>query len=80
MIGALAAEAGVPARMMLDRAPPSTSFWRRTSAQVVVLAGHDGELSGLDPADGWAELPPVGERFLWTDQRSDLLRAIRFQR
>jgi spermidine synthase len=80
VIGALAADAGVPARMMLDRAPPSTSFWRRTSAQVVVLAGHGGELSGLEPADGWAELPPIGERFLWTDQRSDLLRAVRFRR
>jgi hypothetical protein len=79
VIAALAADAGVPARMMLDRVPPGASSWRRTPAQVVVLAGHGGKLGGLDPADGWTELPPVDERSLWTDQRSDLLRAIRFR-
>jgi hypothetical protein len=66
--------------MMFDRLPPGTSSWRRTSVEVVALAGHGGELSRLEPADGWAELPPDGERFLWTDQRSDLLRVIKFQR
>jgi hypothetical protein len=79
VVGALAADAGVPARMLLDRPPPGTPIWRHSPALVVALAGRDGDLSGLDPADGWTELPPAGARALWTDQRSDLLGAIRFR-
>lgn len=78
VIGALAADAGVPARMLLDRPPPGISIWRRAPALVVALAGRGSDLGRLDPADGWTELPPGSARFLWTDQRSDLLGAIRF--
>ena len=78
VIGALAADAGVPARMLFDRPPPGTSIWRRAPALVVALAGRGGDLGRLDPADGWTEMPPGKARFLWTDQRSDLLGVIRF--
>jgi hypothetical protein len=79
VIGALAADAGLPAWMLYDRPPPSTSLWRRLPAIVVALPGRGGDLSRFKPADGWVELlPPFGARSLWTDQRSDLLRVIRF--
>jgi hypothetical protein len=80
VIGALAADAGLlPTRIMYDLPPQSVSPWRRSAAIVVALAGRGGDLSRLKPADGWVEmLPPFGARSLWTDQRSDLLRAIRF--
>jgi hypothetical protein len=75
VIAALAADAGVSARMLLDHPPPGTLFWRREAALVVALSGRGDR---LDPTDGWTDLPPAGPRSLWTDQRSDILRAIRF--
>jgi len=42
------------------------------------VAGRGGDLGDLDPADGWMEVPPADAHFLWTDQRSGILRAIRF--
>lgn len=78
VVRALAADAGVPARIGFDLPPPGTPIWRRCPVLVVALAGRDGDLSGLDPADGWTELPPAGAPSPWTDQRSDLLGAIRF--
>jgi hypothetical protein len=79
VIAALAADAGVPAQTLIDHPPPGTPFWQRAAAQVVALAGHGGDLSRLGASDGWAVLRTVGARSLWTDQRSDLLRAIRFR-
>jgi hypothetical protein len=78
VIGTLAVDAGVAARMMVYDAPPGTASWRRSSATVVAMSARDGALNRLDPADGWTAVPSGGERSLWTDQRSDILRAIRF--
>ena len=80
VIASLAADAGsLPTRVFYDHPPQGTTAWRRSAAVVVALAGRGGDLSRLKPADGWAELlPPSGVQSLWTDQRSDLLRAIRF--
>jgi hypothetical protein len=79
VIGALAADAGVPARVLFDLPPAGTSFWRRTPATLVVaVAGRGGDLTYLSSNDGWKELPTGGPQFLWTDQRADLLRVIRF--
>ena len=43
---------------------------------VVAVAGRGGDLGYLTTEDGWKELPPAKPRFLWTDQRADLLRVI----
>jgi SAM-dependent methyltransferase len=77
VIGGLAADAGVPARMLLDRPPPGTLAWRRAPALVVAVAGRGGDLGDLDPAEGWKELRQADAPAPWTDQRSDLLQAIR---
>ncbi len=77
VLGTLAADAGVKAKKMLDRPPPGTPPWRRGPTLVVALAGRGGDLHHLDPADGWTDLSPAGARSLWTDQRSDILGAIR---
>jgi hypothetical protein len=78
VIGALAADAGVPARVLFDSPPAGTSLWRRSPAVVVAVAGRDGDLGYLTAEDGWKELPPAKPQFLWTDQRADLLRVIMF--
>jgi hypothetical protein len=78
VIGALAADAGVPARVLFDSPPVGISLWRRSPAVVVALAGRGGDLGYLTAGDGWKELPPAKPQFLWTDQRADLLRVIMF--
>ena len=78
VIGALAADAGVPARILIDDPPVGTSLWRHSAATVVAVAGRGGDLGYLTTEDGWKELPPAKPEFLWTDQRADLLRVIRF--
>jgi hypothetical protein len=64
--------------MMLDHPPAGISVWRGEAALVVAVAGRGGDLSRFDRSEGWEDLPPAGTRSLWTDQRSDILRAIRF--
>jgi hypothetical protein len=78
VIGALAADAGVPARVLFDSPPAGTSLWRRSPAVVVAVAGRGGDLGYLTAGDGWKEQPPAKPQFLWTDQRADLLRVIMF--
>jgi hypothetical protein len=78
VIGALAADAGVPAQMLFDLPPLDTAIWRRASAIAVVLTGPGGDLSNRNSTEGGRAPRPVDPRSLWTDQRSDLLRAIRF--
>ena len=76
VIGALAADAGVPARVLSDSPPAETPLWRRSPALVVAVAGRGGDLGYLTTEDGWKELPPAKPQFLWTDQRADILRVI----
>jgi hypothetical protein len=78
VIAALAADAGVPARVLFDSPPAETPLWRRSPALVVGVAGRGGDLGYLTTEDGWKELPPAKPQFLWTDQRADLLRVINF--
>jgi hypothetical protein len=78
VIGALAADAGVPARALFDNQPAGTSLLRHSSTQVVAVAGRGGDLSYLTTEEGWKELPPPKPQLLWTDQRADVLRVIRF--
>jgi hypothetical protein len=58
VIGALAADAGVPARVLSDSPPAETPLWRRSPALVVAVAGRGGVLGYLTTEDGWKELPP----------------------
>jgi spermidine synthase len=78
VIGALAADAGVPARVLFDIPPAETPLWRRSPALVVAVAGWGGDLGYLTTEDGWKELSWAKPQFLWTDQRADLLRVINF--
>ncbi|WP_143270776.1 spermidine synthase [Bradyrhizobium brasilense] len=78
VVGALAADAGLPARTLFDVPPPGTSTFRRAATQVAVVAKHDGDLGFLSKEDGWEALPTAPSQYLWTDQRADLLRVIRF--
>ena len=78
VLGSLAADAGLVARINFDIAQ-SQSTLRHIPALVVAMA-RDGEpLVGLDPAHGWQPLTTGAQRFLWTDQQSDLLGVIRFR-
>jgi hypothetical protein len=78
VIGALAADAGVPARILFDSPPAGTSLLRHSPSVVVAVAGPGGDLGYLTTEDGWKDLPPAKPQFLWTDQRADLLRVINF--
>jgi spermidine synthase len=77
VVGTLAADAGLVARLGFDNARPR-SIWRHSPAVVVAMARGSEQLVGVDQAHGWQTLPSGAQRFLWTDQRSDLLRVIRF--
>jgi spermidine synthase len=70
----LAAEAGAPVRHLL--VPPVGATRRRIGAEVVAVAAPGGELNAL-AADGW-DVPQPGP-VLWTDERSDILGAIRWR-
>ena len=76
VIGALAADAGMtPGCCWIIRRRARRPGGDRGPGRCV--EGRGGDLDRLDPAAGWT-VPPEGGRSLWTDQRSDILRAIRF--
>jgi hypothetical protein len=77
VVGSLATDAGLVARINFDTVQPGSSL-RHLPALVVAMARDGEQLVGLDPAHGWQTLPAGARRFLWTDQRSDLLGVIRF--
>jgi hypothetical protein len=77
VVGSLAADAGLVARIGFDTMRPQSTL-RHTPAVVVAMAKDEKQLVGVDQAHGWQTLTAGGRRFLWTDQRSDLLRVIRF--
>jgi len=74
VVARLAAEAGAPVRHLL--VPPVGATRRRIGAEVVAVAAPGGELNAL-AADGW-DVPQPGP-VLWTDERSDILGAIRWR-
>ena len=79
VIGSLAADAGLTARLSVDSPPAATTVFRRSPTIVVAVARSAGDLGGLDQASGWLPLPAGSAQFLWTDQKSDLLHVIRFR-
>ena len=76
VVAALAADAAVPARELFDN--PGRPSLRRLPARAVVIARKNDDLSPLSDEEGWKALTPAGSQYLWTDQRTDLLRVIRF--
>jgi hypothetical protein len=79
VVSALTADAGLCARILAYNMPQGGSYWRNASATVVAVSRSCADLSGLPASAGWAPLPPAAEDALWTDERSDLLRVIRFR-
>jgi hypothetical protein len=79
VVGSLAADAGLVARIGFDTVQPQSTL-RHVPALVVAMARDDEQLVGLDRAHGWQPLTTGARRFLWTDQRSDLLGVVRFWR
>jgi hypothetical protein len=77
VVAALAQDAGLDAKMM-DYRPEANggSIWKRMSAVAVAL-GRKSDLDFLDKKDGWLTPAAAPQSALWTDQRSDILRAIR---
>ena len=73
VVARLAADAGAPARHLLVK--PVGSDLRRIGAEVVAVGAPGSKLDDL-AADGW-DLPEPGP-VLWTDERSDVLRVIRW--
>ena len=78
VVGALATNAGLPARILFDIPPPGTSILQRSPAIAVVVAGRDSTLDPFSDKDGWKALPAAEARYLWTDQRADIWRVISF--
>jgi hypothetical protein len=76
VVAALARDAGLAARMLVDEPPAGPPSDRRIPAAVVALARAD-DLGTLLADPAWAALPPPPAGALWTDQRSDILRVIR---
>jgi hypothetical protein len=79
VIGALASNAGAQTRY-LSYQPQETnsSWWRSMPANVMAVARPGDDLDFLIGASGWVSPPVPPATALWTDQRSDILRTIRW--
>ncbi len=75
VLAALAADAGTPARRLIDLAPQSASA-ARLSAEVVAMAQPGRSLEFLPASDGWRDLAAAPGAVLWTDARSDIVSRI----
>ena len=79
VVTALAYNAGAEARYLLYQPntgqPPS---WRSFGAEVVVAGRPNTDLDFLSTQEGWLIPHPPPSFALWTDQRSDILRTIRW--
>jgi hypothetical protein len=75
VLAALAADAGAPARRLIDLVPGPTSAVR-LSAEVVAIGQPGRGLDELRTADGWRDMAPAPQGALWTDARSDIVSHI----
>jgi hypothetical protein len=75
VLAALADDARMPARHLIDLSPvPSIA---RLSAEVVALGQPGSSLDFLDEAEGWRQMPAPAR--LWTDERSDIISRIKWR-
>jgi hypothetical protein len=78
VVTALAADAGASLRHMLYRPQAGAVPLRSMGTELIAMAKPGGDLRFLASDAGW-DIPPVAPASaLWTDQRSDILRSIRF--
>jgi hypothetical protein len=78
VVAALADDAGMPARHLLDLAPSSTSV-ARLGAEVVALGQPGHNLDFLTEVAGWRVMPVPPGSALWTDARSDIVSRIKWR-
>ena len=77
VLAALAEDAGMPARHLIDIAPPPASD-ARLSAEVVALGQPGGSLDFLLASAGWQPMTASPSVALWTDARSDIISRIKW--
>lgn len=75
VVAALAAEAGVPARIKHDQKPDEVPDIVHASSTVVVLTRSSTALSHLDATPGWTGLEPSGTQ-PWKDDFSNIVSAL----
>jgi spermidine synthase len=78
VVAALAYSSGVEARYLLYLPSSGTPLWRSSAAEVVAVVTPGADLDFLTPDAGWAIPAQPPSYALWTDQKSDLLRTIRW--
>jgi SAM-dependent methyltransferase len=78
VIAALAADAGMPTRHLIDLVPPPGSA-ARLSAEVVALGQPGHSLDFLAASAGWQTMPVPPRSALWSDARSDIVSRIRWR-
>ena len=76
VVGALAHDAGAPARRLLY-SPPEPATIERLAAEVVAIGQPGGTLDFLPDEMGWQS--PAPSASVWTDQRSDIVSRIRWR-
>lgn len=77
VIAALAEDAGMPARHLIDVVPPPASD-ARLSAEVVALGQPGVSLDFLPASAGWQPMTASPGVALWTDARSDIISRIKW--
>jgi hypothetical protein len=75
VVAALAAEAGVPARIKHDQKPDDVLDIVHSSSTVVVLTRSSTALAHLDATPGWTMLEPSGTE-PWRDDFSNIVSAL----
>ena len=78
VLATLAKDAGMPARHLIDLAPPPDSV-ARLSAEVVALGQPGRDLNFLPEAAGWQQMAASTRATLWTDARSDIISRIKWR-
>ena len=76
IVAAVAKESGLVATVRRDDTISDLAEDYRSNAEVVVLARNNADLGDLPSRDGWRSIEPPAGVTAWTDDYSDILRAI----